>query len=55
MTITVGDFQFVLTRVADSDRCVVVVREVSSGSEACIDMTKAQASTLADAIKALSR
>jgi hypothetical protein len=52
MTINIGLFQFVLT---PGDRPVIVVRDTTSTTEICMDMTKEQASTLADAIKALSR
>lgn len=55
MVVKIGSFEFVLTSVANSDRRVIVVREDGSNSEVCVDMTKQQASTLADAIKALSR
>lgn len=56
MIININDsFEFVLTVVPDSDRRVVVVRETSTTREICIDMTKQQAATLADAFTALSR
>ncbi len=57
MIIKINDsFEFVLTKVPDSDRRVMVVREIGNpSSEICMDMTKQQAATLADAIQALSR
>lgn len=55
MIVKIGPFEFVLTPADDGDRCVIVVRETGTNSEVCMDMTKQQASTLADAIKALSR
>lgn len=55
MIVRVGSFEFVLTPVPDSDRCVIAVKDTTSPSEVCVDMTKQQAATLADAITALSR
>lgn len=55
MTLVIGAFEFVLTPVVDSDRCVIVVKESGTNAEVCVDMSKQQASTLSDAIKALSR
>lgn len=55
MIVRIGNFEFVLTPVPDSDRRVIVVRETGSNSEICIDMTKHQAATLGDAVQALGR
>lgn len=55
MIVKIGSFEFVTSKVPDSDRRVVVVREQGSTSEICVDMTKHQASTLADVFKALAK
>lgn len=60
MIININAFQFVLSSVpgppnGENERKVIVVRDTTSNSEICMDMTKQQAATLADAIQALSR
>lgn len=55
MIIKIDVFEFVLTKVDDGDRRVIVVRDTTSNSEVCVDATKEQVATLADALGALSR
>lgn len=55
MIIRIDAFEFVLTPVPDGDRRVIVVRDTTSTAEVCIDATKEQVATLADALTALSR
>lgn len=56
MILRIGNIEFVLTAApAGEQRPVIVVREIGTNAGICVDMTKQQAATLADAIKALSK